>query len=220
MQGTFLRMNGYRVYRRRYNDFIISLFWVQKPYSPRRPDLRYFIKAESFSTDVTNTDDMIDEVKRLQNCEISSFHIENEDLKELMNNYNIFKQRCFNEYQEAFKNFGKSELIENTDEQQNFFHIIQRFIYNTGNAIDVDAARLQMFIDSYTVSDVKETFDRKKLRKFDASNLPPCKSDLLQQFLRANYICTIWNNAHLKTPTTYQPANNGWILENNKYHFK
>ncbi|GFR18986.1 uncharacterized protein TNCT_476971 [Trichonephila clavata] len=41
-------------------------------------------------------DDMIDEVKRLQNCEISSFHIENEDLKELMNNYNIFKQRCFN----------------------------------------------------------------------------------------------------------------------------
>ncbi|GFQ92411.1 hypothetical protein TNCT_188331 [Trichonephila clavata] len=42
-------------------------------------------------------DDMIDEVKRLQNCEISSFHIENEDLKELMNNYNIFKQRCFNE---------------------------------------------------------------------------------------------------------------------------
>ncbi|GFR14049.1 uncharacterized protein TNCT_202371 [Trichonephila clavata] len=28
------------------------------------------------------------------------------------------------------------------------------------------------------------------------------------------------HNAHLKTPTTYQPANNGWILENNKYHFK
>ncbi|GFR17097.1 platelet glycoprotein 4 [Trichonephila clavata] len=127
------------------------------------------------------------------------------------------------EYQEAFKNFGKSELIENTDEQQNFFNIIYRFIcnvYNAGNAIDVDAARLQMFIYSYTVSDVKEAFDRKKLRKFDASNLPPCKSELLQQFLRANYICTIWNNARLKTPTTYQPANNGWILENNKYHFK
>ncbi|GFW31674.1 hypothetical protein TNCV_4683461 [Trichonephila clavipes] len=42
----------------------------------------------------TLTDDMIEEVKRLQNCEISSFHIENKDLKELMNNYNIFKQRC------------------------------------------------------------------------------------------------------------------------------
>ncbi|GFR14914.1 uncharacterized protein TNCT_457261 [Trichonephila clavata] len=130
---------------------------------------------------------MIDEVKRLQNCEISSFHIENEDLKELMNNYNIFKQRCFN------------EIICN--------------VYNAGNAIDVDAARLQMFIDSYTVSDVKEAFDRKKLRKFDASNLPPCKSELLQQFLRANYICT-FEHAHLKTPTI-STTNNGWILENN-----
>ncbi|GFY44965.1 uncharacterized protein TNIN_226101 [Trichonephila inaurata madagascariensis] len=47
------------------------------------------------------------------------------------------------EYQEAFKSFGTSELIENTDEQQNVFNIIQRFIcnlYNAGNVIDVDAA--------------------------------------------------------------------------------
>ncbi|PRD30073.1 UNVERIFIED_CONTAM: hypothetical protein NCL1_27498 [Trichonephila clavipes] len=53
------------------------------------------------------------------------------------------------EYQEAFKNFGKSELIENTDEQQNVFHIIQRFIshvYNAGNDV-IDAARLEMIID-------------------------------------------------------------------------
>ncbi|KAF9416757.1 hypothetical protein HW555_005986 [Spodoptera exigua] len=52
------------------------------------------------------------------------------------------------------------------------------------------------------------------------SSLPPCKSELLQQFLRANYICCIWNNAHLKNPTTYEPVNNGWILENDEYHFK
>ncbi|GFY45156.1 uncharacterized protein TNIN_144171 [Trichonephila inaurata madagascariensis] len=67
-----------------------------------------------------------------------------------------------------------------------------------------------MFIDLYTISDVNEAFDRKRLRNFDASNLPPCKSELLQQFLRANYTCTIWNNAHLKSPATYQPENNGW----------
>ncbi|XP_044730356.1 uncharacterized protein LOC123293560 [Chrysoperla carnea] len=77
-----------------------------------------------------------------------------------------------------------------------------------------------MFIDSYTVSDVDEAFDRKKLRNFDASNLPPCKSELLQQFLRANHICCIWNNAHLKSPTIYKPENNGWVQENNQYHFK
>ncbi|XP_052744418.1 uncharacterized protein LOC128199343 [Bicyclus anynana] len=125
------------------------------------------------------------------------------------------------EYQEAFKNFGNNELIKNLNHQQNIFYIIQRFIcnvYNVPNVIDVDAARLQIFIDSYTVSDVNEAFDRKKLRNFDASNLPP--SELLQQFLRANYICTIWNNAHLKNPTTYQPENNGWVLKDDKYQFK
>lgn len=42
------------------------------------------------------TDDMIEEVKRLQNCEISSFKVENEDLKELMNNYDIYKQQSLN----------------------------------------------------------------------------------------------------------------------------
>ncbi|GFV16231.1 uncharacterized protein TNCV_4337491 [Trichonephila clavipes] len=122
----------------------------------------------------------------------------------------------FPEYQEAFKNFGTSELIENTHEQQNVFNIIQRFtcnVYNASNVIDIDAAQLQMFIDSYTVFYVNEDFDRKNLRKFDARNLPTCKSELLQQYLRANYICTIWNNAHLKNPATYQPDNNGWILE-------
>ncbi|XP_050679443.1 uncharacterized protein LOC126975556 [Leptidea sinapis] len=127
------------------------------------------------------------------------------------------------EYQEAFKNFGNNELIENLNHQQNIFNIIQRFIcnvYNVPNVIDVDAARLQIFIDSYTVSDVNEAFDRKKLRNFDASNLPPCKSELLQQFLRANCICTVWNYTHLKNPTTYQPDNNGWVLKDDKYQFK
>lgn len=135
--------------------------------------------------------------------------------------YKLLKKS--NESQKAFIKFGDSELIENKDEQENVFNIIQRFIcniYNVRNIIDVDAVRLQMFIDSYTVSDVNETFNRQKLRNFDASNLPPCKSELLQQFLRANYICTIWNNAHLKNPTSYGLENNGWVLENNQYHFK
>lgn len=65
-----------------------------------------------------------------------------------------------------------------------------------------------------------QAFDLKKLRSFDASNLPPCKSELLQQFLRANYISTIRNNTHLKNPSIYQPENNGWIREDNMYYFK
>lgn len=42
------------------------------------------------------TDDMIQEASRLQKCGISSFHIENSELRELMNNYNIYKQQCVN----------------------------------------------------------------------------------------------------------------------------
>ncbi|CAK1554318.1 unnamed protein product [Leptosia nina] len=34
------------------------------------------------------------------------------------------------------------------------------------------------------------------------------------------YICTIWHNAHLKNPTTYQPDNNGWVLKDDKCQFK
>lgn len=42
------------------------------------------------------TDDMIEELHRLQNCKISSFNIEHEELNELINNYRIYKQRSLN----------------------------------------------------------------------------------------------------------------------------
>ncbi|KAJ9586375.1 hypothetical protein L9F63_019980, partial [Diploptera punctata] len=76
------------------------------------------------------------------------------------------------EYKKAFMKFGNSELFENNVEQQNTFDIIQQYIcevYNVGEIIDVYAARLQLFINTYIMSDVNEAFDRKKLRKFDAS---------------------------------------------------
>lgn len=60
--------------------------------------------------------------------------------------------------------FGDTEMIEDPQEQERIFNIIQSFmcyLYNVGNFIDVDAARLQMFIDSYSVSDVNEAFNKK-----------------------------------------------------------
>ncbi|KAG8241338.1 hypothetical protein J6590_088829 [Homalodisca vitripennis] len=67
--------------------------------------------------------------------------------------------------------------------------------------------------------DVNEEFNRKKLKSFDASNLPPCKAELLQQFRRANYIASVWNNAHMKLPSIVTPENCGWTLEDNQYQF-
>ncbi|GFY58233.1 uncharacterized protein TNIN_74431 [Trichonephila inaurata madagascariensis] len=85
--------------------------------------------------------------------------------------------------------------------------------------IDVDAARLQLFIKTYIVSDVNEEFIRKNVKNFDASNLPPRKSELLQQFRRANYITSLWSNAHMKGICTFSPENKVWTLEDNQYHF-
>ncbi|GBP80748.1 hypothetical protein EVAR_89325_1 [Eumeta japonica] len=82
------------------------------------------------------------------------------------------------EFQKAFMKFGNSKLLENYDKQENVLNTIQRYICNTysvSNIIDVDIARFQMFIDSYTVYDVNEAINRKKLRHFDAGSLPPCK---------------------------------------------
>ncbi|XP_046596549.1 uncharacterized protein LOC124294609 isoform X1 [Neodiprion lecontei] len=135
--------------------------------------------------------------------------------------YKLLKK--FDESQKAFIKFGESELREDSDERKNVFNSIQKYIcsvYNARNVIDVDAVRLQMFTDSYKVSDINEAFNRKKLRNFDASSLPPCKNELLQHFLRANYICAIWDNAHLSKPTSRKPENNGWVPESGQYHFK
>ncbi|GFV96455.1 uncharacterized protein TNCV_2943881 [Trichonephila clavipes] len=113
--------------------------------------------------------------KDMKKISIDNFSIDHEKKKKVQ----------VGEYQEAFKKFGTSELIEKTDEQQNFLNIIRRFIcnvYNAGNVIYVDAARLQMFIDLYTISDLNEAFDRKKLRNSDASNVPPCKRKLFSSF--------------------------------------
>ncbi|CAH1107673.1 unnamed protein product [Psylliodes chrysocephalus] len=55
-----------------------------------------FFKSFLQNNNKTLTDDVIEEVKRLQNSEISSFHIENEELKELINSYGIYKQQSLN----------------------------------------------------------------------------------------------------------------------------
>lgn len=40
-----------------------------------------------------------------------------------------------------------------------------------------------------------------------------------QQFHRANYIASIWNNAYIQNPSIFSPENNGWVMENGQYNF-
>lgn len=134
--------------------------------------------------------------------------------------FNVLKKKV--EYQIAFMKLGDVDLFSDLELEQNMFKTIQKFIcelYNVAGIIDVDAARLQLFINTYMVCDVNEEFNRKNVKNFDASNLPPCKSELSQQFRRANYITSLWKNAHMKKISIFSPDNNGWTLKDNKYHF-
>lgn len=92
-------------------------------------------------------------------------------------------------------------------------------MYNVTGILDVDTARLQFFINNHTVSDINEEFNRKNVKNFDACYLPPCKSELIQQFRRANYIANIWDNAHVQHSTNFIPLDNEWTLKENRYHF-
>ncbi|GFW84840.1 uncharacterized protein TNCV_681281 [Trichonephila clavipes] len=134
--------------------------------------------------------------------------------------FNILKKN--EEYLETFMKFGDPDLFRDLELEKNVFNKIQKFIceaYNVPGMIDVDAARFQLFINTYMVSDVNEEFIRMNVKTFDASNLPPCKSELLQQFRRANYITSLWSIAHMKAICIFSPKNNGWTFKDNQYHF-
>lgn len=101
------------------------------------------------------------------------------------------KQRPFSilkknkEYQEAFMKFGDPDLFSDLELETDVFNTMQRFIcevYRVAGTIDVDTATLQIFIKTRMVSNVNEEFIRKNVKNFDASNLPPYKSEFLQQF--------------------------------------
>lgn len=84
------------------------------------------------------------------------------------------KQRPLNilmkkpEYQQAFMQFGGPESFTKELIQENIFNTIQKFIceiYNGSGVLDVDAARLQLFFNNYSVNNFNEGFQSKKLKK-------------------------------------------------------
>ncbi|CAG9814703.1 unnamed protein product [Phaedon cochleariae] len=91
-------------------------------------------------------------------------------------------------------------------------------MYGVKHVDKVNQARLELFHEAYKTNDSQESFV-KNIRNCDASNLPPCSSELRQQILRSSYIASIWLNAHLQQPTEKLPENYGLIINDNKYEF-
>ncbi|CAH2089015.1 unnamed protein product [Euphydryas editha] len=59
------------------------------------------------------------------------------------------------EYQQAFMQFGDPELCTDEHIQKDIFQKIQKFIceiYSVPGVLDVDAARLKLFVNNYSVN--------------------------------------------------------------------
>ena len=91
-------------------------------------------------------------------------------------------------------------------------------MYGFKNFTDINNARFQKICSTYKADNHNEPFE-KVLKNYDASNLPPCKVEFHQQLLRAQYINSIWRNAHLNFPSYLSPVKNGWDIQDSKYEF-
>lgn len=125
--------------------------------------------------------------------------------------------KSFEDYQRAFGDLGDRDVETST-----VFPVIEEFVcrmYSVKHVDTVNEARLELFNENYKADNPKDIF-AKKIRNFDASNLPPCSTELQQQLMRSLYIASIWQNANLQQPTEKLPENHGWCINENKYDFR
>lgn len=122
------------------------------------------------------------------------------------------------EYQKAFADLGNT-----TVGKENTFSIVESFVcdmYGIKSCNEVNNLRYELFHQNYTIKNVHEPFQKKHLKNFDASCLPPCYVELRQQMERMHYIANIWTNATLFDPYELEAQNSGWILNGSEYEFK
>ena len=98
------------------------------------------------------------------------------------------------DYQDAFTSLGSSESL--TKETLSLLEKFTCDIYpkQGKKIVTVNQDRLFSFMKAFKPTQKNPLAGVKGI---DGSNLPPCYSVLLQQILRTNYICSIWNNANL-----------------------
>lgn len=121
-------------------------------------------------------------------------------------------------FQKVFSDLGDSEIRD----EQITFPTIEEFvckIYNEKSLKDVNEARLAIFTKNFEVKKIDDTFC-KKVESFNASSLPPCKTELQQHLLRSTYISKVWRNAFLQKPTDWDAKRFGWNELDNKLHFE
>ena len=75
---------------------------------------------------------------------------------------------------------------------------------------DINGVRYKKFIESYSPKNALIDCNTGK----DVSLLPPCHSELMQHFKRANYQCRIWRQANKQYPSLQNPIFHGFRKDN------
>lgn len=124
------------------------------------------------------------------------------------------------EYQKAFADLGKTSVDEETT-----FSIIESFVcdmYGLKSCDKVNNLRYELLYRNYTMKNVNQPFQKKNLKNFDASCLPPCYVELRQQMKRARYIANVWTNATSFDPYELKAEESGGMLKEgiSEYEFK
>ena len=83
----------------------------------------------------------------------------------------------------------------------------------------MNEVRLNQFLKSYSLKDNVQTF-KKSVKTFDATLIPPCKAELLQQLRRVTFVSNIWCNAHLQLIRNVgNVVDYGWKFSDDCYNF-
>ena len=113
----------------------------------------------------------------------------------------------------AFSELGTSSDISTsvTDAVEEFVCIL----YGKPSLKNVDDVRFAIFREKYAPTNRNDPLER--IKGADPSLLPPSKPVLLQKIRRTNYVASIWKNARLSEPATFEPTGNGWVLLDGQY---
>lgn len=123
-------------------------------------------------------------------------------------------------FQEAFLQLH-SERAELTESSE-IFQVLEEYVcrlYALKTKNNVNKGRYELFEKGYKCNNQDEKIVKKKVVGYDPSVLPPTKQELLQQMKRTSYICSIWCNAHMRSPSDKNPENYGWALIDHSYHY-
>ena len=88
-------------------------------------------------------------------------------------------------------------------------------LYCTKRLASVDEARLEMFLRNYEIKNLNKSLT--KIKKLDATTLPPCSKVLHNKILRTKFVSSMWVAATLSSQPQMDQESFGWKLANGSY---